>query len=313
MTEIEKNWAHVLDVVSTAKSNVLVVSPRINFPVMEKIMNLIPDSVKKVDCVTRWSPNKAGRRYCDTDVLKLFENREGARLWDRTNIHAKYIRSDDRCLVGSVNLTKRSLGWQSPRNFELMIEVPCHYSGLDEWETALFSDCRLVTAWSLDEEVKKSELLKIQRPSQPWNKVDQIASQDLYWIPLCPCPEKLFGVYAGSIDKSEIASSVYELAQRDLHTLNPPAGCTTEKEFNSAISSRLLHFKFFNKMFSLRGSGISDYHAAEIIVCYMDVSYGITPQDTWKTIKLWLKHFFAEEFKIEVRQKILIRDSMPSI
>lgn len=311
---MENNWARVIDVVSSANRHVLLAAPRIKFPVFEKIMNLIPDSVQNVDCITSWMPNNPNRQACDLKVFDLLANRKEARLWNCEQLHAKYIRSDDRCLIGSSNLTFQGFGLNPPRNFELQIEVPSHYPGLKEWETALFSRSHLVTARPSDEQIEESSLRSMQRSTQPWTwiKIPPTAIQNLYWIPLCPCPEKLFGVHAGSIGKREMASSAYELAQRDLSALDPPAGCANEKDFTSFIASRLMGLQFFIYIFSLSRSGISDYQAMEIVALFLENTHGIRPEEAWETIKLWLMQFFAEEFKIESRQEILIREPTPS-
>lgn len=309
MTDMEKYFAQALDVVSSAKKYVLLVSPRVQFAVLEKIMNLIPDTVRNVDCVTRWNPNKMRNRLCDPEVIDLLATRKGARLWSRKDLHAKFIRGDDRCLVGSVNLTKRSLGLQSPRNFELRIEVASHFPGLEEWESTLLAGSRLVTSGLPDEKIMETGTVGLPQLIRPSIEIDRTANRNESWIPLCPQPERLFGVYAGSIGENELERSAYEQARSDLRALDPPAGCATESDFISEISSRLMGFIFFDYIFLLSRSGISDYQAVEIIVGFLDISHGIGPEDAWKTIKLWLKYFFPDEFRIETRQEIMVRNS----
>lgn len=309
MTDMEKYFAQALDVVSSAKKYVLLVSPRVQIAVLEKILNMIPDSVRNVDCITRWNPNKMRNRLCDPEVFDLIATRKGARLWSRNDLHAKFIRGDDRCLVGSVNLTKRSLGLQSPRNFELRIEVASHFPGLEEWESTLLSGSRLVISGPSDERIMETGTVLTRQPIRPYMEIDRTSNRKESWIPLCPQPEKLFGVYAGSIGENEMEISAYEQARSDLRTLDPPAGCAAESDFISEISSRLMGFDFFDYICFLSRSGISDYQAAEIMVGFLDISHEISPEDAWKTIKLWLTYFFPDEFRIETRQDIMVRNS----
>jgi len=44
-------------------------------------------------------------------------------LYIRQDLHAKFFAADDRCLVGSANVTSAALGWREPANLELLIPV----------------------------------------------------------------------------------------------------------------------------------------------------------------------------------------------
>ena len=48
---------------------------------------------------------------------------KGAHLYLRYDLHAKLFVADDRCLVGSANVTDTALGWRSPENLELLVTV----------------------------------------------------------------------------------------------------------------------------------------------------------------------------------------------
>ena len=301
-----------MNVVSSAKRYVLLVSPSIRFGALEKIMNVIPDSVRELDCVTRWTPNDLGRRLCDLEVFNLLANRKGARLWNREDLHAKFVRGDDRCLVGSGDLTFAALGWNLPFNCELKIEVPSHFPGLGEWEKALFAGSHLVTSRSNGDLIEKTKTTTTPQPPHRSNKVDQKKNHCCYWIPQCPRPEKLYRIYAGLIDISEMASTTYELARRDLHDLDPPLGHTPEINFNSIIASRLMETSIFKNIISLSRSGISDYHATQVIISLIDESCGIKPENAWERIRLWILHFFSYEFRTESHQEVLVERSLDS-
>lgn len=311
MMELENDGSKVLDVVSSAKRHVILVSPRIDHAVLESVMDAIQDTVQEIDCITGWTRDDADNRLCELRVFDLLASRRGARLWNRQHLHAKYIRGDDRCLVGSGNLTASALGWESPSFYELKIEVPSSFPGVLKWETALFAGSHLVTSMPGDELAEETGEPAIPRPPRPSTEAGQNENQDRCWFPRCPCPEKLYGVYTGSIGISEMAGAAYELARRDLRALNPPAGRLSEENFARAIASRLTAMNVVRSIVPMTRSGLSDWHAMEIVASMMGKSHEIEPEDAWKTLKLWMLHFFPNEFRIEPHQEVLVNGPMP--
>lgn len=300
----ESVHSKVADVIMSAKKHVLLTSREIEFALLERILNMIPDSVQEIDCVVRCAPGVA-TRFHDLEIISLIANRRGARLWNRIGLHAKYVRGDDRCLVGSTDLTSHAYGLHSTRNnVELMIEIPSRFPGLKEWESALFAGSSLV--------IPKVETLKQTGSERPQSlrssaKIDQWNNQDANWIPICPCPEKIYGVYASSIDNGEIAGSVYDMALRDLRALDPLAGCADEKKFNAMIASRLMEKNAFHAIIGLCRPGIPDHFATKMLTAFLDQSHGIRPEEAWATMRRWILHFFADEFRIKSHQEILVK------
>lgn len=294
----------VADVIMSAKKHVLLTSREIEFALLERILNLIPDSVQEIDCIVRCAPGVA-TRFHDLEIINLIANRRGARLWNRIGLHAKYVRGDDRCLMGSTDLTSPAHGLHTTRNnVELMIEIPSRFPGLKEWESALFAGSSLVTP--IDEILNQTGP-ETPQSLHPSSKIDLRNSQDGNWIPMCPCPEKIYGVYAGSIDKGEIAGSVYDLAVSDLRALNPLAGCADEKDFTAMIASRLMEMNAFHAIIGLCRPGIPDHFATKMLTAFLDQSHGIRPEDAWATMKRWIFHFFADEFKLKSHQEVLVK------
>lgn len=296
----------LLNVVSGAKMHVVLIAPFIKMGALEKILNAIPAAVQNVDCVTRWLPEDVVDGVCDLEIFDLLSCRENATLWKRKDLHAKFIRGDKRCLVGSANLTGRGLGWNFPCNHELMLEVEIGYQELQEWEAELFAGCIRVTPEMREELAEQAKSLSLDRTPRLPVEVEQDADPDQTWMPLCPSPEKLFGVYSGTIGRGDMVTSAYELAKNDLRTLGPPNGFSSEKEFSAFVASRLSGLEVFQIIIERSRTGISDDQASEIIMYYLDQSHGIYPEIAWNSIKHWMMHFFSDEFRIESRQETLV-------
>ena len=73
-----------------------------------------------VEVVVRWLPFDIKVGVSDLEVWDIIRDRPGADLFVRQDLHAKYYRADDRCLVGSANLTGATLGLSLAPNFELL-------------------------------------------------------------------------------------------------------------------------------------------------------------------------------------------------
>lgn len=93
-----------------ANKEVLLAAPFIKVSVLEKLMNKISPDVS-LRCITRWFPEEIVAGVSDLEVWSLIQQRSNSSLWLRPDLHAKYYRADQRCLVGSANLTGKALGW----------------------------------------------------------------------------------------------------------------------------------------------------------------------------------------------------------
>ena len=296
----------LLKLVSSAKENVIFVAPFIKVETLRRIFNAIPNKELQVDCVTRWHPEDIVDGVCDLEIFDLFAERTNARLWKHPNLHAKYFRGDESCLVGSANLTGRALGWRLPSNLELLVELDRNFSGLQAWEASLMNSSIPVTRDLRDQLAKEVELLAAQRPKVPSIDVERDEDPNYQWMPLCPTPEDLFKVYSGELDEGRMVSSAFELAQRDLRTLGPPKGYS-EEDFLCYVADRLKRLEVIRKVVAASGAGLSDVQAVIMIADYIDVSLEIDPGDAWNILKNWMIHFFPEEYRIEVEQEILVK------
>lgn len=297
----------LLELVSSAKERVVLVAPFIKVDALQRVLDAIPISAGlHIDCVTRWRPEDIVDGVCDLEIFEVIANRTNARLWRQPNLHAKFFRADQSCLVGSANLTGRALGWRLPTNLELLVELDFSLHALHSWETSLMSSCVPVTAKLRDQIAKQATDLAAQRPRTPSVDVEHDDDPSFRWMPLCPSPERLFKVYTGELDEAKMVRSAFEFAQRDLRTLGPPKGYS-EEQFLKYVADRLQKLEVVQKVVTASSSGVSDVQAAELLAEYIDASSMIAPTDAWRTLKHWMIHFFPEDFRIEVQQEVLVK------
>lgn len=297
----------LLELVSSAKKRVVLVAPFIKVDALQRVLDAIPISAGlHIDCVTRWRPEDIVDGVCDLEIFEVITDRENAQLWRHPNLHAKFFRADQSCLLGSANLTGRALGWRLPTNLELLVELDMGRHELQKWEKSLMRSCISVTAELRDLIAHQAADLAAQRPKTTSIDVEHDDDPSFRWIPLCPSPERLFKVYAGELDEAKMVRSAFEFAQRDLRTLGPPKGYS-EEQFLEYVADRLQQLEVVQKVVSASSSGVSDSQAAELIADYIDVSSMIGPTDAWRILKQWMMHFFPEQYRIEVSQEVLIK------
>lgn len=298
--------SQLLNLVSSAKERVVLVAPFIKTGALRRVLGEISEPNISIDCVTRWLPEDIVDGVCDLEIFDLLAERANTRLWRHPNLHAKYYRGDQSCLVGSANLTGRALGWRLPSNLELFVELDVCMPEINDWENSLMTNCVAATVELRDQVAMEAKEIASKRPKVPSMDVEHDDDPNFRWMPLCPSPEKLFKVYSGVLDESRMVSSAYELAQRDLRTLAPPKGYS-EGLFLRHIADRLQKLEVIQKVVDASSAGLSDVTAADLIANYIDTSATIDPSDAWMTLKRWMMHFFPEEYRIEVGQEILVK------
>ncbi|PIL18377.1 hypothetical protein P775_19845 [Puniceibacterium antarcticum] len=297
----------LLELVSSAKERVVLVAPFIKVDALQRVLDAIPISAGlHIDCVTRWRPEDIVDGVCDLEIFEVITDRENAQLWRHPNLHAKFFRADQSCLLGSSNLTGRALGWRLPTNLELLVQLDMNLHELQAWETSLMSSCVSVTVELRDQIAHQAADLAAQRPKKTSIDVEHDDDPTFRWIPLCPSPERLFKVYTGELDEAKMVRSAFEFAQRDLRTLGPPKGYS-EEQFLEYVADRLQKLEVVQKVVSASSSGVSDTQAADLIAEYIDASSMISPTDAWRILKRWMMHFFPAQYRIEVGQEILVR------
>ncbi len=296
----------LLKLVSSAEENVVLVAPFIKAETLSRVLDAIPNPGPQIDCVTRWQPEDIVDGVCDLEIFELIADRTNAHLWKHPNLHAKFFRGDQSCLVGSANLTGRALGWRLPTNLELLVDLDVSSLGLQAWEASVMSNCILVTAELRDQVAKEAEKLAAQRPKLPSMDVEHDDDPSFRWIPLCPSPERLFKVYTGELDEAKMVRSAFEFAQHDLRTLGPPKGYSDE-DFLSYIADRLQKLEVIQEVVGASTAGLSDVQAADLIADYIDPLSMIDAGDAWKILKRWMMHFFPEDYRIEVQQEVFVK------
>lgn len=298
----------VIDIMRFASGGVIIAAPYIKSHALQSLLAALPDATDELTCITRWLPEDIAAGVCDIEILDDITARSNGKLLVHPHLHAKYYRAGDRCLVGSANLTGRGLGWMTPANLELLVELPLDFPGLHEWEAALLASAVPATEDLRDQIMREAERLKADGTIGHVPEVDQGTEEETaasQWIPGCPVPERLWNVYNGG-GTGTMVSSAREAAQHDLTALAPPHGLS-EELFEAYIAGILKQMPLMAEIDRLASTGLTDSQACAFLAERLGSDASYPANQAWRVLKAWLVHFFPETYRFETGQEVLVK------
>lgn len=288
----------IIQYTDQSKSVVVLVAPFIKVNVIAKILEAIsPEILLKI--VTRWIPEEIVAGVNDLEVWQLLKKHPNSYLYLCQNLHAKYYRFDDICLIGSANLTAQALGFKQRSNLELLLPYSSDNSSLLEFENVLFSQSILV-----DEVIYSEYLELVEKLQQDISEIIiqteevELSQQDNFWLPSLRNPEEFYLVYSGQINR--LTTVARKLGKKELDNLKIPKGLSEDTftlyialfmkqtEIVKYIDSNLDNPRRFGEVRQL----IQNLLNQENINA--DASY------TWQTLMRWLLYFLPNCYSLKV-------------
>ncbi|CAN1209477.1 PLD phosphodiesterase domain-containing protein [Tumidithrix helvetica PCC 7403] len=296
MSEVGKQLE---DLCRDSKNEILLVAPFIKVSALTRLFGHLSSNIS-VKCVTRWHLEDILAGVSDIEIWSLFRERQGSSLWLRSNLHAKYYRTDDRCLVGSANLTNAALGWSTHPNLELLISSPA----IPSFEQDLFSECVLVDRDLYEQTFKTIELLRDDCPEVP-TTIELLNTQDSTWLPRLRNPEDLYIAYCGNGTKLSTVSR--EAALIDLRSLLIPKGLQ-KQVFEVCVGTLLLQKPLIRQIDSFleypqRFGAVTEFmrryaSRRESLPCNQAEDFDA--DRSWQTLMRWLRYFLSDRYALSV-------------
>ena len=222
---------------SSAHYELLLTAPFVKYSALAKLISVTKPSVY-IQVVTRWLPQDIRAGVSDIEIWDIVKGRPRTRLRLRQDLHAKYYRADDHCLVGSANLTLTAFGLLSAPNLELLIRAAQNSAGLPGFEEQL-----LAGTVDVDEDLVNLTRIAVSRlpalleteDADPFGPAEPRLLTT--WVPALRQPEDLILAYEG---RSDVLTSVaLRSAAADLDMLRIPPGLD-QPAFEAVVRANLL-------------------------------------------------------------------------
>ncbi len=288
MSEVGKQLE---DLCRDSKNEILLVAPFIKVSALRRLFEQLSSNIL-VKCVTRWHLEDILAGVSDIEIWSLFTERQGSSLWLRSDLHAKYYRTGDRCLVGSANLTNAALGWSRQPNLELLISS----SAIPSFEQDLFSECVLVDQDLYEQTFNTVQLLKDACPVIP--PTIEILIPDFAWLPRLRNPEDLYIAYCGNEIKLSTVSR--EAALTDLRSLPMPKGLD-KKVFEVCVATLLLQKPLIRQIDKFlenpqRFGAVTEFMRS--LPCSQTEDFDA--DRSWQTLMRWLRYFLSDRYALSI-------------
>lgn len=284
-------------------------APFIKADALGRVVESVPRGVR-IRCVTRWRPEEIVLGVSDTDVWPLLKHRGDSSLYLCNNLHAKYYRADENCLVGSANITAAALGWAHQPNLELLIPMPAGHHMLVAFESQVFQ-----TAAEVDDGVYAEVLRAVQAiPKEACALVPRVESLGVqvssdampgiqprpsaYWLPSLRSPEDLFLAYSGRTDR--LSSSSRETSAHDLSVLAVPSGLPKDA-FRAYVGVILLQMPMVHRVDALLTTPRRFGAVRDAIALMMPPDVlGFDAGRAWQTLMRWFRFFLPDRYRLAV-------------
>lgn len=292
-----------------ARQEVLLTAPFIKASVLKQLLAMISTNVT-VKCITRWHPEEILAGVSDIEVWSLLKERPQSSLWLRPDLHAKFYRADEQCLVGSANLTAKALGWSNSSNLELLVQLPASDPTLKIFEANLLASCVPVDDRIFEQMSATVRLLAEQYPdikafvSATANASEEECLPSAHvilieaWLPSLRHPEDLYLAYSGKGERLTIVAR--DSAYKDLRSLSVIPNLS-RTAFKACIGTLLIQKPLIQKVDSFletpqRFGAVRDLLASLPCANVPDFN----AEGAWQTLMRWLLYFLPHRYALSV-------------
>lgn len=293
------------DMCKKGRRDIVLAAPFIKVNTLGRLLEHIDEGVA-VRCVTRWRPEEIVAGVSDLEVWPIVRGRANTSLWLCHELHAKYYRVDNTCLVGSANLTNAALGWSRLSNLELLVELPIDHVELQSFEAELLHSSIPVDEALYKQTLEITELLQKQSeiiPSLLFEhkdveyevKFNSPALSGKIWLPSLRQPADLFLAYQQRW--AELTTGARIAAASDLSFFDLPPGLS-KQVFISYMGLLLLQKPLVREIDSFlvtsqRFGAIRDLLNARLGQFEEDFD----ASRAWQTLMRWLLYFLPTRYE----------------
>ncbi len=275
-------WKQVQTHLANATEHVQLIAPFIKLDVFQAALAEVPETVRRIDCVTRWSVAEVAAGVSDPEIMQIAKADQRVHVRLCHNLHAKLFLADTTGLVGSANLTKRAMGTVPQHNIELLVETDLDHPAIQHLLQRIDETAVLAT-----EEIAAT----IREQANTLNQTNGtiiVAGENLpgatIWYPATRRPDRLYVAYRG---RADVPPAVREGLSRDLAFLDVPPGLD-ETDFKEAVRERLSEIPEVSRLLSGERLNNLDIQAS---VAGRAATSDREARRITETLAEWLKYF----------------------
>ena len=287
----------VLDLLSGARRDVLIVAPFIRARALERLLDrVLPEAT--ITVVTRWRPADLLAGASDLDVFVLAQSRS-AQLLLRHDLHAKLFAADDDCLVGSANVTDTALGWRTPANLELLVPIARTAPSIIRFEEELLVGAVPATAQDVQRLRDLVDRLASQASIVIAETADDQTTPGLLapdWVPRTMNPEELYLVYTG--DGSRVSRRALHAMRDEIAQLGVVPGMS-EGDFRAWVAASITQTPLIRGVTQrIEEQGAMTEPALEQLLASIGISTSDYPaHQGLVAIQRWLDYFLPAAYQ----------------
>ena len=295
------------ELLGSARRDVMAVAPFIRSAALERLLDAVPEGVKTT-VVTRWRPLDILAGAGDLGVFDIAEA-HNIQLLLRHDLHAKLFVADERCLVGSANVTATALGWREPSNLELLATVSRQTAEIREFEATLFATSIPATVAERDQMIALVDRLRDRLGPQAELLA---ATEDVHslipptWVPRVGNPEDLYAGYRGDLDAVSRTARPTMLEELALLGLAPGM---SEGEFRNRVALSIAQAPVVKEALLLidKTGSVTEAEFDDLLNRLQADRPAGSVADSLIVLQRWLSHFMPESYETTQESIRLIR------
>lgn len=272
-----------------------MIAPFIKRGAIERLLKSCDDLVS-IKVIGRFLPEDVAAGVSDIAAAELVLHSSGAGLATHPLLHAKLYRADDRCLVGSANVTNRGLGWSRVSNEELLVRLG-YVPSLKEFEERILLDADEMSWPRLRELQARARDLSSVAAGGPEIEEEDREDSDKVWLPTCRTPRYLFDVYSEN-EQWRLLDSARNAAKRDLGHFRPLPKNLDRAAFESIVRSGLRKHSLVRWL--MDEGGVTDQRVLELKIrpITQEQEWSLDAEMLWEVYQEWLLYFLPREFRL---------------
>lgn len=296
----------IVSLFEAAQRNVLIVAPFIRSEALARLLDGIPSGTETI-IVTRWRIADLLAGASDLGVYELAEAKR-IPLYLRPDLHAKLFAADERCLVGSANVTDTALGRRKQSNLELLVPVPRGADSIVVFEKRLLAQAVRASARHRDRLDKLLERLRLSKTAIVGREDEILSLTPSNWVPQVRNPEELYSVYKGNAD---LGRSAIVIMQEELAKIGVVSGLN-EDDFKAWVAVKISQSPFIDRvMQKIEEHGeVTEADIGELLTKSDVAPNAYQPRDLLEVLGRWLTCFLSMRYETARDSVKLIKAKM---